>query len=306
MYHPIELQDQPFLSMTEREQRQRQRLQREMKEQDRLKYADPDRDTDLSKVWTVYQWDDRKCVWLLAGFRRRRKRRKTQTMNRFFSKVRRKLQIDKKTPVMLVDLQTAQLLSRRADKSWMHEPPKRQTALRPAEIPAQPKIPKHKRHVTRIRKSRATPYSLKKTAFVAFGRRPTDREPGYLYLGPLVATTKKAAEQEAKQLFQGLWPRPLVLRTADMSKRLRKQLRKRIRPAVDRVLWPEPMPLPALLALPASQLGAITAADVAYHTEQMTRLAWRAAKSKKKDRTKDVAHALGVLTFLDIIPTTLK
>lgn len=290
----------------DREQERQKRLKQQMKEQDQRRFQDPDEMVDLDKIWVIYSWEEHESVpggkWILAGFRRRRRRRKPQTMNRFFAKVRRKLEIHKATPVMILDLQTAALWSRREDKSWQYDAPKRQTVLKPSAPIVQviPKAPKTK--VLRIRKDRSIMFHKKHTSFIALARRSWERDPEWCYLGPLAADTLPEAYEEGKEAAAA-YDTLEVVAVDDLSKRLKNAMHRarKVRPGL-RIRWPEPMALEAILALPASQLRTVPKADALYHIDEQEKVARRSAKSKK-DRSKQVTHALAVLSFLYDLPS---
>ena len=223
-------------------------------EKARRKFRPPDqRDPDLEKIWVVYVWDARKDTpeagqWLLAGFRRKRNRRKVTTMNRFFSKVRRKLNIDKKSPVMLYDLQTALRQSKAKDQSWRTRPPQFQRRIKQKMNTKHftPAIDRTKRK--QKAKQKAFIFN-KKTKYIVLGRNILDkRKPGYLYLGPLQSENKRLAQFEAKRLFP-IWKERIIVAASDLSKQLRAALtrNRRVRAGVTRIEWPEvPPPFDAM------------------------------------------------------------
>lgn len=246
-----------MLSAEELEAEYFRRFAGQQAEKARRKFQPPDpRDADLEKVWVVYVWEPDKNdpeagKWLLAGFRRKRNRRKVTTMNRFFSKVRRKLNIDKKSPVMLYDLQTALRQSHAKDQSWRTRPPQFQRRI---------KRKMNTKHFTPVidrtkRKRRATQkafiFNLKKTKYIVLGRNVLDkRKPGYLYLGPLRSENKRLAQFEAKRLFP-IWTERLIVPVSELSKPLRAALarNRRVRAGVTRIEWPEvPPPFDAMYA----------------------------------------------------------
>src|SRR5262245_47592842 len=113
----------------ERERRRQKRLKEEIRQQDIRKHWNPERDLELARVWVAYVWvptgDDRnEGQWHLAGFRRKRSLRKRQTMNGFFSKIRRKFEIDKREFVLVRDLDEGSRRVREEDQSWVTRPPK--------------------------------------------------------------------------------------------------------------------------------------------------------------------------------------
>ncbi len=292
-------------SIAQREDARQRRLRDEMKEQDARKYRDPQPvDPDLTKVWVVYEW--RNAQWILAGFLRRRKRRKTRTMNRFFASVRRKLQISKHAEVKMLDLDAAQRIARGqavAAAEWTRSGPVHVVSTRPAE-PVVQAIKKVKRaKVTHYRKSVATVFHKRETEFVALGRNPWDRDPTYMYLGPLAADTERGAQREAERTF-GVYKTLLVLPITALSKRLRQAMHKarKVRPGTTRLLWPEPIVQKDVLALQPAQLRTVSLRDVLLLVADAERRLKGAAKSKK-DRSDKIAETLAVLGFLYDLPT---
>jgi hypothetical protein len=178
---------------------------------------------------------------VFAGFRRRRNRRKPQSMNGFFSKVRRQLGIDKKAPVMLMELGNAQRMWKSDDQSWRYIPPHRQKK-KPKMEQRMPSLLNTKRTKQRAT-VRAHKLSKKTTKYLAIGRNPWDREPHYLYLGPLRSETKRAAQFEAARMFTATND-ILVLSASELSRPLRAAMAsgKRVKAGVTRVQWPEVPP----------------------------------------------------------------
>jgi hypothetical protein len=246
------------LTAHELEQQRQKRFKQELREQELRRFAQPDRDMELSNVWVAHVWAPENGVpdkgeWVFAGFRRRRNRRKTQTMGRFFSKVRRQLGIDKKAPVMLMDLDMASRRIRGTDQAWRFRAPQFQ-AQKTVMAPRMPQVSKEKR------KQRATEkaYKLSKhnTQYIALGRMgwnkaladgtivPVwDKKPGYLYLGPLQSATKSLAQREAKRLYP-VYKDLLIVSTDELSKPLRQAMAsgKRVSAGITRIRWPEVPP----------------------------------------------------------------
>ena len=256
-------------------------------------------DRDLLKVWVVYQWSGKQ--WLLSGFRRRRRRRKGQSFNRFFAKVRRRLMIDKNVPIMLMDLATAQVFSKQADQSWQYRAPSRNAPAQPRHEPARaavalPAIPTP-RQARRRAPRRALRYNRREHSYIALGRlRYGDREAGYMYLGPMVGMDSlKAAEREAARLFGVVWD-TRVLATSELSKRLRGRIHsgKKIVAGQTRLLWPEPLELDDMVTL--ERIDSLTADNYTYLVPQATKLVKRAVKHEDE---KELVYALAVLLFVE-------
>jgi len=225
---------------------------RQMKEWNALKFRNPERDYDLEKTWVAHVWLDGE--WKLAGFRRKRKRRKTQTMARFFAKVRRQLGLDKKAPVMLMDLSTAKKRFEQSDQSWRTRPPQFQKRKRRME----PRMPtfddtKHKRRA----KVKAFTLHKRDTKFIALGRMGWTKElpdgtklvvweksPGHLYLGPLISETLSEAKREAYRMYGAVYREVLTIPTAKLSAPLRSAMARsrKVRAGVSRIQWPEVPP----------------------------------------------------------------
>lgn len=237
-----------MLSAEELEAEYYRRLEAQKLDQERRRFADSDRDVDLERVWVAYVWVQRDKdnpsigEWKLGGFRRRRNLRRTQTMGRFFAKIRRKLGIDKKAPVTLVDLGAA-LRRTTGDQAWRFRPPQFQVRKPRLIMPKGPVIDRRKRK-TRARQ-KAFIFNPKTTKYIVLGRNVLDkRKPGYLYLGPLKSAMKRQAQFEAKRLFRGAWSDLLVVGTQELSKPLRAALvrNRRVRAGVTRIMWPEVPP----------------------------------------------------------------
>lgn len=234
-----------MMTAREIEEAQQRRLRQQMREQEQRKFLNPDRDFELERVWAAHVWVPDNGVpdhgeWLFAGFRRRRNRRKPQTMNRFFGKVRRQLGIDKKAPVMLMDMTEATKRIRSADQSWRFKAPAfQQRKPTMAQRTPQPIGKTTKRRA----KQKAFKLSKRETKFIAIGRNPWDRQPGYLYLGPLTSEQKRLAQFEAKRLF-AVYNELLVVSTSELSKPLHHAMAtgKRVKAGATRIQWPEVPP----------------------------------------------------------------
>ena len=229
----------------ERESAREQRFKEQVRARELARFLNPDADAVLEKVWVAHVWvpegDDPKVgEWKLAGFRRKRNRRKPQTMGRFFGKIRRQFGLDKKAPVLLMDLGRAKRQMEQADQSWRYRPPQFQTR-KPKMAQRAPVVDRRKRK-TRA-KVRAPLLNKRATQYIAIGRNTWDRKPGYLYLGPLKATAKRQAQQEAKRTFS-IWQEIIIIPVSDLSKSLRGQMMrsKKVRAGVTRIAWPEVPP----------------------------------------------------------------
>lgn len=222
------------------------RLQKQMREREERKFANPDAEPELEWIWVCHVWvannpkDQSVGEWVFAGFRRHRNRRKPQSMNGFFSKIRRKFGIDKKSPVTVRDLRDAAKLMRSRDQSWRMRPP--QFQKRKAKVVQRTPLPVGKTTKRRAPK-RAYKLDRRSTKFIALGRNPWDRAEGYLYCGPLESVFRSDAVREAERTFRS-HKEILVVKVSDLSKPLRNQMHsgKRIRAGVARIIWPEPVP----------------------------------------------------------------
>jgi hypothetical protein len=229
-----------IMTANDREEARIKRLRDQMREQDRLRFANPDRDFELEAIWVIYLWDGEK--WILAGFRPRRRRRKPQTMARFCAKVRRKLMIERGTPIKLMGLDRAARLARQNDTAWQFIPPERKPRRVRPDAPDPvfygKKQPKRRAHDKAIR------FHKRDSTFVVLGRNPWERAKGHLFLGPLTIETKRSAEREAARLFP-IYNDLVVVATDALSKPLRNQMHsgKRIRAGVTRIVWPEVPPM---------------------------------------------------------------
>lgn len=294
-----------MLSVAEREEARLRKIREQMREQDAKRFANPERERDLERVWVVYQWMEKRKVWWLAGFRRRRKRRKQQTMNRFFAKVRRRLGIDKGVPIKLVDLQTAALTVRRG-RVWRellhYTPPHRQTAYKPLEpIPQAPIIFAPKAKPTKLRKDSTIRYHKTDTKFIALGRRQTDRTEGYHYLGPLHATDVHVAMAEARDRYP-LFNQIRIVGFTQLSTALQRAVKRGGKIFNKRILWPEPVGLDEILTRSYGEMagwgmvpGTTRRRDVGLAIRQVERDLKHAVKH---DRTDDVTRLLAILSFL--------
>lgn len=229
------------------EQERIERVRQQMRDQEKAKWANPVRDSELEGVWVAHVWtplngSPTEGEWIFAGFRRRRHKRKPQTMGRFFSKVRRQLGVEKSAPVMLMDLTTARERALNGDQCWRFRPPQRQA---PKPKMAQRTVAIDKTKYRTRAKTKAFKLSKRETKFIALGKHSWDkRSPGYLYLGPLVAETKHLATLEARRLYRALYAEPLVIATSELSKPLRDAMARgrKVRAGVTRIQWPEVPP----------------------------------------------------------------
>lgn len=231
----------------ERERRRQKRFKEQVRQRELRLYWNPVRDMDLERIWVAYVWtphdsDRSDGEWHLAGFRRKRSLRKRQTMNGLFAKVRRKLEIDKKSFMMLRDLDEAARRVKEDDQSWVTQPP-RFRRPKPIEKIVRTPIPKHVKRKPRRAKVKAYIFNKKRTKYVALGRFSWNRSPKYLYLGPLASAIKRSAQFEAKRLF-GVYDDLLVISADELSKPLRDAMArsKRVRAGVTRIVWPEVPP----------------------------------------------------------------
>jgi hypothetical protein len=294
----------PFIdALLERDERARHdRIAQQMQEASARRFRNPDPiDRSLLLVWVAYQWNNKKGRWELAGFLRRRpKRRKHRSMNKLFAWVRRKLSIDRHIEVRLMDLGHAQRALKQGRFSpWLYEPPRRVESTAPA-IVVTTKVPKRaKVSITRYRKSVAPVFHKRHTKFVAFGRHTWDRTPSYqfTYLGPVDSTSVNTRYPTYNDI--------LVVSVSALSKRLRNAMHtaRSIKPGVSTIVWPEPMARSVLLALPKSRLKDVSVRDAQVMVKDVeTRLA-RLARSSK-DRDEKIAAQMALLSFLYTLPNT--
>lgn len=274
-----------------------------------------ERQRELERVWVVYAWQDwattrqgRRVLtlhleyprWVLCGFMRRRSRRKPQTVGRLFARVRRRLGIDRKTEVKLVDLSTAQKAVRRGTL-WrgmlLFTPPHRQHAYKPEAPIAQAKIvkPPKARH-TVLRKDRSPRFHGKTTMFIALGRNTWDRVDGYYYLGPLTATSPEDARREASERA-AIYNMIEIVPVSALSKRMRNAVKRGTRLFGQRVLWPEPMAIESLLELPVH-------ADITTVVRRDARLALKVIEKElnraiKRQAEPAILEALARAIFLE-------
>lgn len=226
------------------------RLQLQQRERERRKFAGPHVRTrftaDFEKLWTAFVWvpNDPADVaigeWVFAGVRRHRNRRKIQTMNKFFAKIRRQFGIDKKSPVKVTDFESVLKLIRDKDQSWRTHPPQfQQRKAKAIQITPRPVGKTTKRRAPR----KAKHFDRKRATFIALGKNSWDRKPGYLFCGPLEAVFRSDAVREAERLFRAS-NEIIVVKVSDLSKSLRNQMHsgKRVKAGVTRVIWPEPVP----------------------------------------------------------------
>lgn len=222
------------------------RLTKQMREREERKFRNPDAEPELEWIWVAHVWvptdpaDMSVGEWVFAGFRRRRNRRKPQSMNGFFAKVRRKFGISKQSPVVMRDLQSATRLVRGKDQAWRTRPPQFQKRK---VVPVQKKIVLAGKPTKRRAPKKAYLMNQRSTKFIALGRNPWDRDPGYMYCGPLEAKFRSDGVREADRIFT-MYKDILVVKVADLSKPLRNRMHsaKRVRAGVTRIIWPEPIP----------------------------------------------------------------
>jgi hypothetical protein len=235
----------PLMTAHEIEQQHARRFKEQQRERMLAKFSNPDADSDLERTWVVFTWhpageDVTVGEWKVAGFLPRKRRRKPQSMGRFFARVRRKLQIDKKTPVRISDLGVARQALTKDPGQWLNQPPKYQKRKRKMEQ----RMPKPLGKTTKRRaKQKAFVLNKRVTKYIAIGRNAWDRAPGYLYLGPLSSMQKRQAQFEARRVFT-TYNTLLVLETRELSKPLRNAMAssKRVRAGVTRIQWPEVPP----------------------------------------------------------------
>jgi hypothetical protein len=206
-------------------------------------------DPKLSDVWVVFTWhpvgdDVAQGEWKLAGFRPRKRRRKPQSMGRFFARVRRGLSIDKATPVRVTDLRMArQFLANPNEQGWLKKPPRYQT--RKAKMVQRMPEPLTAKQPKRRAKQKAYLLNKRNTKYIAIGRSGVwqHRDPRYLYLGPLRSMQKRQAQFEARRMFN-VYSDILVLDISELSKPLRDAMArgKRVQAGVTRIQWPEVPP----------------------------------------------------------------
>lgn len=248
----------PLLSADELRKQHIARFKDQQREQELRRFQHPNKDFELEKVWVAHVWAPEngrpeKGEWVFAGFRRKRNRRKPQTMGRFFAKVRRQLEVDKHAPMMLMDLSEARQRFNSRDQQWRTRPPQFQKR-KPVMAQRTPEVDRTKRK-TRA-KVKAYKLSKRDTKFIALGRMgwnkelPNgtthivwDRKPGHLYLGPLTADTLKDAKREAGRAF-GVYREILVIATNKLSKPLRSAMARgrKVRAGITRIMWPEVPP----------------------------------------------------------------
>lgn len=234
------------ITAQDRERARLARLKSQMRDRELRKFANPDRCADFAKTWVVYVWaavDPDSPIageWMYAGVRRKRNRRKLQSMNQFFAKVRRQFELHCKAPVMLMDLNHAANVAGQSDQSWRARPP--QFQVRKVKMPqCMPEIDRT-RYRTRA-KVQAYKMSKAKTKFIAIGRNAWERTNGYLYLGPLDAQDKSHANHEAKRKFP-LYNDLLILPVESLSVTLYGAIirGRRVRAGCTRFEWPEVPP----------------------------------------------------------------
>lgn len=306
-----------MLSLQEREARALRELRDTMRAQDKQRVENPERNRALENIWVVFAWQDYATRrygktrqfhvqfdtprWVLAGFRRRRKRRKQQTMNRFFAKIRRRLGIDRDVELKLVDLNTVQKHLRRGAEwrdALLFTPPHRQVPGRPQMSEQIKLVPALKQKVRRFRKDVSVHFHKRKTKFIALGRNPWDRVPGQMYIGPMAAETAGEAAAELATL-NSIYTETSIVPVEQLSKKMRNAMHRarKIHPGV-RVLWPEPLALDRLLSMTAAQLRTCPQCerDCALWLRHAEKQVHRAVKRDLPAST--IAHALAVLTFL--------
>jgi hypothetical protein len=288
-----------ILSYAQRERERIKRIRKQMAEAQAKRFVDPDAmPSPLKKVLVVYVWRGHR--WILAGFLRRRYRRKVRTMNRVFSSIRRKLRLDKDTHIKLMDLGNAILLSKRS-RAWITQPPRHVPSIKMPE-PSIKKVNERERkpHYTRYRKSVATTFHKRVTTFIALGHNPWDRDPRYVYLGPLSAEQLGDADAEARTAFP-IYKHIIIVPIESLSQRLRNQMNsaKRVSPGT-RILWPEPIALETVVAMPELLLPSVSARDAVLHVDDTVKLVNHVVRN---GNDKTVIQSLAVLSFLCDLPT---
>src|SRR5688500_1879713 len=163
---------------------------KEMRDQDRARYADPDGDKILDQFYAIYVW--RNDMWLLAGFGRRRR-----SWTRTFRRWRRRCGIVKGETMKAIPFSTA----RRHGAG--DAPPQHYATTRPAVSPEPDIVPEPEGRPRRRRftKAPAVPLVAEKgiTKFVAVGRY--GNTPNRV-LGMFDVTSRREALAEAKRTFR--------------------------------------------------------------------------------------------------------
>lgn len=205
-------------------------LQREMRQQDKARLMapskrtmDPDVLRAMERVWVVYVWRDWACrwvtpkghpdkqvvrqyklgekQWVLAGFVRRRNRRKPTTMGRRFAAIRRKLWLAKDEEVRIVTLFDDWQKIQEYGVSLYPEPSFNRRE--PEHIALSEPVMRAKQPARKVRKD-SSPQFTKQTKYVVIGCSPFKQD-AFVYLGALTSNTKQDALAEAERLFGGMY-----------------------------------------------------------------------------------------------------
>lgn len=179
-------------------------------------------DPSLPRVWVMYVYGGPKRGWTLAGFARY-----PHMTKRRLERMRRRLRINPVQTVEVMDLWHAAKTggptripdrSVKVESTWVSPPTpylsirfKRTVRRRALE----PELP------TRMTQK------IAKARFIVLGELADKRHfPHPTYLGLLFSETLSAAREEAKKLFKSLYTRLHVLCLSELSKSLRRRIRK--------------------------------------------------------------------------------
>jgi hypothetical protein len=197
-------------------------LKADLKARKRLEEVGPDApDPSLPKVWVMYVYSGPKRGWILAGFARypHMSKRRLQSM-------RRKLHVNLVMTVEVMDLWRAAKTGgpvaapdttlRKAERPW-HVPTPYLVETKPRRVrrTKNPELP-----------ARMFQKDLAKR-FIVIGELADKRHhPIPTYLGLLFAETLADAWSEARKLFRSLYGKLHVFSLSELSKSLRRRIRK--------------------------------------------------------------------------------
>jgi hypothetical protein len=176
----------------------------------------------LPKVWVMYVYSGPRRGWVLAGFARY-----PHMSKRRIERMRRRFGIDPRKVVEVMDLWLAA-------KSGGPQKAPAQGPQTVGEVFVSPKTPylqpRNERTVRRTANPELPVRMDKKTLkarFIVLGELADKRHfPHPTYLGLLFSETLSAAREEAKKLFKSLYTRLHVFSLSELSKSLRRRIRK--------------------------------------------------------------------------------
>lgn len=195
---------------------------RQRKAERQRKIEGPDApDPTLPRVWVMYVYGGPKRGWTLAGFARY-----PHMTKRRLERMRRRLKVNPVQTVEVMDLWHA------AKTGGPSRTPDRSVKVESIWVsPPTPYLMKGTSRTVRRTRNPELParmtQKIAKARFIVLGELADKRHfPHPTYLGLLFSETLSAAREEAKKLFKSLYTRLHVFCLSELSKSLRRRIRK--------------------------------------------------------------------------------